>query len=80
MATAFAFHGHTRRIARAVVETMVRRWPDFAQDLTEPVLERLERTLGAQPKAVQALVVAGLWGLEWSRAGFRTRAGAPSAR
>lgn len=66
MPTAFAFTGHTRRIARAVVETMVPRWPDFDEDLTEPVLERLERTLDAQPKAVQALVVAGLWGLEVS--------------
>ncbi len=66
MSTAFAFTGHTRRIARAVVETMVPRWPDFDDDLTDPVLERLERTLDAQPKAVQALVVAGLWGLEVS--------------
>lgn len=66
MPTAFAFQGHTRRIARAVVETMVPRWPDFTSDLTEPVLERLERTVGAQPKAVQTLVVAGLWGLEVS--------------
>lgn len=66
MPTAFAFTGHTRRIARAVVETMVPRWPDFDDDLTDPVLARLERTLDAQPKAVQALVVAGLWGLEVS--------------
>lgn len=62
----FAFRGPTRTIARAVVETMVPRWPDFDEDLTEPVLDRLEKTVGAQPRAVQALVVAGLWGLEIS--------------
>ncbi len=66
MSTTFEFRGHTRRIARALVEAMVPRWPDFDLDLTDPVLARLERTLSAQPKAVQVLVVAGLWGLEIS--------------
>jgi hypothetical protein len=66
MSTSFEFRGPTRRIARALVETMVPRWPGFELDLTEPVLKRLEATLSAQPRAVQGLVVAGLWGLEVS--------------
>jgi hypothetical protein len=66
MPSAFEFRGHTRVIARALVETMVPRWPGFDLDLTDPVLTRLENTLSAQPRPVQALVVAGLWGLEVS--------------
>jgi len=66
MRSAFEFRGYTRVIARALVETMVPRWPGFETELTEPVLLRLESTLSAQPRAVQMLVVAGLWGLEVS--------------
>lgn len=66
MRSAFEFRGYTRVIARALVETMVPRWPGFEPELTEPVLQRLEATLSAQPRAVQTLIVAGLWGLEVS--------------
>lgn len=66
MPAEFAFRGRTRRIARAVVETMVPRWPDFETDLTDTVLRRVEQTVGAQPRPVQLLVLAGLWGLEIS--------------
>jgi hypothetical protein len=80
MPSAFEFRGHTRVIARALVETMVPRWPGFDLDLTDPVLTRLENTLSAQPRPVQALVVAGLWGLEVSGPGLRSWPRAPERR
>jgi hypothetical protein len=60
----FALRGRTRRIARAVVETMGPRWPDFHVDLTDRVLEGLENTVRHFPLPVQTAFVAGLWALE----------------
>jgi hypothetical protein len=60
----FAFRGHTRVIARAVVDAMVPRWPDFELDLTDTVLDGVERLIGGQPPAIQGLAVAGLWFFE----------------
>ncbi len=61
----FEFRGYTRTIARAVVDTMVPRWPDYEPDITDQVLLRVEQTVSRQPLAVQTLVTAGLWGLEF---------------
>lgn len=60
----FALTGRTRRIARAVVETMSPRWPGFDVDLTDRVLQGVEHNVRHWPTAFQAAFVAGLWGLE----------------
>jgi hypothetical protein len=60
----FAFKGHTRTIARALVDTMMPRWPELETDLTERVLDDVESVVRNFPVAFQAGYVAGLWALE----------------
>lgn len=69
----FAFRGHSRLIARAVVDAMVPRWPDFEHDITDEVLSRVERLVEGQPAAVQSLCVAGLWFFELGSFAFDPR-------
>jgi hypothetical protein len=69
----FAFRGHSRRIARAVVDAMVPRWPDFEHDITDEVLSRVERLIEGQPAAVQSICVAGLWFFEVASFAFDPR-------
>lgn len=64
MGSDFALEGYTRRIARAVVEAMGPRWPDFEVDLTDRVLEGVEVAVRHFPAAFRAAFVAGLWALE----------------
>jgi len=69
----FAFRGHSRVIARAVVDAMVPRWPDFEHDITDEVLRRVECLVEGQPPAVQTLCVAGLWFFELGSFAFDPR-------
>ncbi|MEZ4474647.1 MAG: hypothetical protein R3F60_28450 [bacterium] len=64
MGPEFVFRGYTRRIARAVVDAMVPRWPEFELDLTDGVLDEVERTLRAYPPAIQLAVLGSLYGIE----------------
>lgn len=61
----FTLRGRRRRIARAIVDAMVPRWPEFPHDLTEPVLASLEAMIQAYPPALQAGFTAALFGLEY---------------
>lgn len=61
----FALRGRRREIARAIVDAMVPRWPEFPHDLTEPVLASLEAMVQAYPPALQAGFTAALFGLEF---------------
>ncbi len=60
----FSFKGHTRRIARALVDTMMPRWPELEVDLTDRILDDVEGVVRGFPAAFQVGYVAGLWALE----------------
>jgi hypothetical protein len=61
----FVFRGYTRRVARAVVESMVPHWPDFEVDMTDEVLAQVEATVRGYPPGIQLGVLAMLYGLEF---------------
>lgn len=61
----FTLRGRRRRIARAIVDAMVPRWPEFPHDLTEPVLDSLESMVQAYPPGIQAGFSAALFALEY---------------
>lgn len=61
----FRFSGRRRRIATAIVDAMVPRWPEFDHDLVEPVLARVEEMARAYPVGLQAGMMAALYALEF---------------
>ena len=65
MGPEFVLRGYPRRIARAVVDAMVPRWPEFDVDLTDDVLADVERTLRGYPPIIQVAILGSLFGLEF---------------
>lgn len=61
----FAFRGYTRRVARAVIDAMVPRWPDFERELTEEVLDSIEMLARNFPTFNQVGVLAMFYLLEF---------------
>ncbi len=61
----FVLRGYTRRVARAVVDTMVPRWPEFDVDMTDDVLAQVEDTIRGYPIGIQMGVLAMLYGVEF---------------
>lgn len=62
----FAFRGRRRRIARALVDAMVPRWPDFERELTDDVLEEVEMLVRQMPLHNQAGISLMLYALEFA--------------
>jgi len=61
----FVLRGYTRRIARAVVDAMVPRWPELDVDMTDDVLAQVEDTIRGYPIGIQMGVLAMLYGVEF---------------
>lgn len=66
MESDFAFRGPVRRVARAVVDAMVPRWPEFEPDLTDAVLDQVEGMVRNHPPFIRAGLVAALCAIELS--------------
>lgn len=61
----FVFGGYTRRVARAVIDAMVPRWPDFERELTDEVLDSIETLARSFPTFNQVGVLAMFYLLEF---------------
>lgn len=61
----FVLRGRTRRIAQAVADAMAPRWAEFEVDLSDEVLEEVERMIRAYPIAIQLAVLGSLYGIEF---------------
>lgn len=62
----FSFRGRQRRIARALVDAMVPRWPDFERELTDEVLDEIEQLVRHMPVVNQAGIAMMLYALEFA--------------